>query len=161
MTEATRMLGAFMASNPYRPKKVLAVEMPFTVQVGRHPVTGEQFTFEEAISGVFDLVIENDDGVMVVDHKITKRRPVIDGGVDLHAPSRRMSIGLNATSFTLASNYQQQLSTATATSRSSLADRARRWNKRRRSNSIQRLDYHGCSWRLNLRITTKKQAGLF
>lgn len=83
VAEATRMLRAFMVSSPYRPKRVLAVELPFTVRVGRHPVTGEQFTFEEAISGVFDLVIEDDDGVMVVDHKITKRRPAIDGGVDL------------------------------------------------------------------------------
>lgn len=37
VAEATRMLGAFLASQPYRPKCVLAVEMPFTVRVGRHP----------------------------------------------------------------------------------------------------------------------------
>ncbi|MCX5745776.1 MAG: PD-(D/E)XK nuclease family protein, partial [Proteobacteria bacterium] len=48
-----------------------------------HPVTGEQFDFEEAIAGVFDLVVEDDLGVMVVDHKIGRRRPAVDGGVDL------------------------------------------------------------------------------
>lgn len=83
VAEATRMLAAFMASSPYRPKRVLAVEMPFSVRVGRHPVTGEQFDFEEAISGVFDLVIEVDEGVMVVDHKVGRRRPAVDSRVDL------------------------------------------------------------------------------
>lgn len=83
VAEATRMLQAFLASQPRRPKRVLAVEQSFTVQVGRHPVTNERFVFEEAIAGVFDLVIEDDLGVMVVDHKIGKRRPAVDGGVDL------------------------------------------------------------------------------
>jgi hypothetical protein len=83
VAEATRMLRAFIASSPYRPKKVLAVEMPFTVQVGRHPVTGELFDFEEAISGVMDLVTEDDLGVMIVDHKVGRRRPAVDAGVDL------------------------------------------------------------------------------
>lgn len=83
VAEATRMLGAFLASQPYRPQRVLAVEQPFTVQVGRHPVTGELFEFEEAIVGVFDLVVEDDHGVMVVDHKIGRRRPAVEGGVDL------------------------------------------------------------------------------
>jgi hypothetical protein len=83
VAEATRMLGAFVVSNPYRPKKVLAIEMPFTIRVGRHPVTGEHFDFEEAISGIFDMIVEDELGVMVVDHKVGKRRPAIDGGVDL------------------------------------------------------------------------------
>lgn len=82
LVEASRMLRAFLVSNPFRPEHVLAVEMPFTVRVAGHPVTGERFTFEEAISGVFDLVIEDDDGIAVIDHKITSRRPAIDG-VDL------------------------------------------------------------------------------
>jgi CRISPR/Cas system-associated exonuclease Cas4 (RecB family) len=83
VAEATRMLRAFLVSNPYRPTRVLAVEMPFTVRVGRHPVTGERFEFEESIAGVLDLVAEDDEGLIVIDHKVTKRMPAVDGGVDL------------------------------------------------------------------------------
>lgn len=83
VAEAARMLRAFLVSIPFRPKRVVAVELPFTVGVGRHPVTGEWFEFGEAISGVFDLVVEDDDGVAVIDHKITSRRPAVDGGIDL------------------------------------------------------------------------------
>ena len=83
VAEATRMLRAFRLSQPYRPSVCSLSSMPFTVRVARHPVTGEPFMFEEAISGVFDLVVEDELGVMVVDHKIGRRRPAIDGRVDL------------------------------------------------------------------------------
>ena len=83
LDEAGRVLRAFLATAPLRPAKILGVEMPFTVHVTKHPLTGERFTFEEAVSGVFDLVVEDELGVLVIDHKIARRRPPIDGGVDL------------------------------------------------------------------------------
>ena len=86
VVEAARMLRAYMAT-PLRPAKVLGVEMPFSLdarEMGRHPITGEPYTFEETVSGVFDLVIEEDGGgIAIIDHKICKMRPVVCGGLDL------------------------------------------------------------------------------
>ncbi len=84
--EAERMLRAFILSHPFQPKRVLGVELPFFLdagQVARHPITGEQFAFEEGISGVLDLVIEDENGIAVIDHKICKTRPALSGGIDL------------------------------------------------------------------------------
>lgn len=80
--EATRLLRAFMA-NPLRPARVLAVELPFQIAVPRHPITGESYALDESIAGVIDLVVEDADGLLVIDHKVGKRAPAIDGGIDL------------------------------------------------------------------------------
>lgn len=82
--EAARLIRAFCVS-PLRPKRVLAVELPFQISVPRHPVTGEQLEIDESIAGVIDLVIEDEErgDLVVIDHKVGKRAPVIDGGVDL------------------------------------------------------------------------------
>jgi CRISPR/Cas system-associated exonuclease Cas4 (RecB family) len=80
--EAVRMLRAF-AVNPMRPARVLAVELPFQIAVPRHPITGESYALDESIAGVIDLVVEDADGLLVVDHKVGKRAPAIDGGIDL------------------------------------------------------------------------------
>lgn len=80
--EATRLLRAF-AANPLRPARVVAVELPFQIAVPRHPITGERYTLDESIAGVIDLVAEDADGLLVIDHKVGKRAPAIDGGVDL------------------------------------------------------------------------------
>lgn len=80
--EATRVLRAF-ATNPLRPLRVVAVELPFQIAVPRHPITGESYALDESIAGVIDLVIEDADGLMVIDHKVGKRVPAIEGGVDL------------------------------------------------------------------------------
>lgn len=81
-SEAARLLRAFIA-RPLRPKRVVAVEMPFSIEVPRHPVTGERYAIEESINGVIDLVTEDDAGMLVIDHKVVKRAPTIDGGLDL------------------------------------------------------------------------------
>jgi hypothetical protein len=81
-SEAVRLLRAF-AANPLRPKRVIAVELPFSIAMPRHPMTGERYVLEEAIVGVIDLVVEDDEGVLVIDHKVAKRAPTIDGGLDL------------------------------------------------------------------------------
>lgn len=80
--QATRLLRAF-AANPLRPARVLAVELPFQIAMPRHPITGESYTLDESIAGVIDLVVEDADGLLVIDHKIGKRAPAIDGGLDL------------------------------------------------------------------------------
>lgn len=80
--EATRLLRAFAAS-PLRPAHVVAVEMPFQIAVPRHPITGESYTLDESIAGVIDLVVEDAGGLIVIDHKVGKRAPTIDGGLDL------------------------------------------------------------------------------
>lgn len=80
--EAERMLRAFMVE-PMRPTRVLGVELAFSLdagQVGNHPITGEVFEFEETISGIIDLVIEDDDGISVIDHKVGKSRPAVPAG---------------------------------------------------------------------------------
>ena len=83
VVEAERLLKAFVAS-PYRPARVLAVEEPFSLVVDHHPSTGERFDFEERLTGVFDLVVEDDNGtVAVVDHKICTRRPIEVPGPNL------------------------------------------------------------------------------
>jgi len=81
--EAVRILRAF-AVRPMRPVRVLAVELPFQIAVPRHPITGESYALDESIAGVIDLVIEDAEGeLMVIDHKVGKRAPAVDGGVDL------------------------------------------------------------------------------
>lgn len=80
--EATRLLRAF-AANPLRPSRVVAVELPFQIAVPRHPITGESYTLDESIAGVIDLVVEDVEGLLVIDHKVGKRVPAIDGGLDL------------------------------------------------------------------------------
>lgn len=81
--ETDRLLVAY-SRQPWRPKRVLAVEEPFSLALTHHPETGEAYSFEEHVSGVFDLVIEDDDGALaVVDHKTGKRAPVADGGLDM------------------------------------------------------------------------------
>lgn len=82
VAEATRLLRAFMA-NPLRPARVVAVELPFQIAVPRHPITGERYALDESIAGVIDLVVEDADGLLVVDHKVGKRAPSLDGGIDL------------------------------------------------------------------------------
>lgn len=81
--ETARLLTAF-AQQPWRPRRVVAVEAPFSLALTHHPVTGEAFSFEEQVTGVFDLVVEDEDGALaVVDHKTGKRMPVAEGGFDL------------------------------------------------------------------------------
>lgn len=83
--EASRLLNAFLA-NPFRPRRVLAVEQRFTIQP-IHPATGEVPEYEEVIIGFFDLVCENDDGdLLVVDAKTSKRcAPPKAANLDLQA----------------------------------------------------------------------------
>jgi len=70
--EATRLLTAFLAQG-YRPAKVVAVEVPFSLPLV-HPETGEALPYEEHVVGAIDLVAEDQDGgVVVLDHKITGR----------------------------------------------------------------------------------------
>lgn len=81
--EVDRLIAAYR-QKPLRPKRVLAVEQPFSLAVTSHPETGEVLTFEEHLSGVFDLVVEGHDGSLaVIDHKSGKRAPAIEGGFDL------------------------------------------------------------------------------
>lgn len=83
VAEATRLLRAFVV-NPLRPARIIAVELPFQIAVPRHPITGERYTLDESIAGVIDLVVEDTDGkLIVIDHKVGKRAPVVDGGLDL------------------------------------------------------------------------------
>lgn len=77
--EAGRLLVVF-AVHAYRPVRVLAVEEPFAIPLV-HPETGEM-PHAELLGGVFDLVVEDQEGnVVVLDHKFGKRRPQhVDGG---------------------------------------------------------------------------------
>lgn len=71
LEQAERLLNAFGASG-LRPKRVLAVEMPFTLPLS-DPETSK-VPYEEQVAGAFDLVVEDDDGsVVVVDHKSAAR----------------------------------------------------------------------------------------
>jgi RecB family exonuclease len=71
--ESRRLLEAFIDS-PYRPERVLAVEEPFAVPLVDLE-TGE-VAHAELLAGVFDLVVEEQGGeVVVLDHKFGKRRP--------------------------------------------------------------------------------------
>jgi CRISPR/Cas system-associated exonuclease Cas4 (RecB family) len=71
--ESARLLEAFMAS-AYRPDRVLAVEEPFAIPLVDLE-TGE-VPYPELLAGVFDLVVEEEGGdVLVLDHKFGKRRP--------------------------------------------------------------------------------------
>jgi hypothetical protein len=77
--EAVRLLAEF-AGSALRPARVLAVEKPFAIALV-HPETGE-VPHPELLAGVFDLVFEDEHGdVVVLDHKISKRRPPqVEGG---------------------------------------------------------------------------------
>tara|TARA_R110002096_G_C14660074_1_gene727635 strand:- start:344 stop:1063 length:720 start_codon:yes stop_codon:yes gene_type:complete len=73
-TEACRIIEAFMDS-PYRPHKVLGVEVPFGVAVV-DPQSGNAL-FEELVVGFLDLLVQDEDGsVAIVDHKVTGRLAV-------------------------------------------------------------------------------------
>lgn len=72
--EAKRVLQAFMV-NPYRPHKVLGVEVPFGLTLADEE-SGEVL-FEEVVVGFFDLVVLDADGVVaIVDHKATAKLAV-------------------------------------------------------------------------------------
>ena len=69
--EAERVLEAFLR-DPFRPHKILGVELRVSLALA-HPDTGES-PYEEALTAIFDLVIEDEAGVVyVIDHKITAR----------------------------------------------------------------------------------------
>jgi hypothetical protein len=61
-------------ASAYRPDRVLAVEEPFAIPLVDLE-TGE-VPYPELLAGVFDLVVEEEGGdVLVLDHKFGKRRP--------------------------------------------------------------------------------------
>lgn len=72
--EAKRVIESFLA-NPYRPHKVLGVEVPFGLAL-TDDKTGEAM-FEELVVGFLDLLVEDEDGVVaIVDHKVSARLAV-------------------------------------------------------------------------------------
>jgi hypothetical protein len=79
VNEIARMLRAF-ATSPYRPTKVLAVEEAFSSPILH--ADGRQLLYEERLVGVWDLVVEDEGNVVVVDHKFRKRADA-EGPADL------------------------------------------------------------------------------
>lgn len=72
--EARRVLTAFNLA-PYRPHKILGVELPFGLALTDED-TGEVM-FEELVVGFLDLLVEDEDGtVAIVDHKVSARLAV-------------------------------------------------------------------------------------
>jgi hypothetical protein len=70
--DAERLIAAFL-SDGIRSSRVLAVEEPFTLSIS-NPKTGEVLPYEERIAGAIDLVIETEDGeIVVIDHKTSAR----------------------------------------------------------------------------------------
>jgi len=73
IAEASKLLEVFLADG-FRPKRVIAVEEPFLLDLS-DPTTGELFDFEERVVGAIDLVAMQDDGaIVVVDHKVCGRK---------------------------------------------------------------------------------------
>jgi CRISPR/Cas system-associated exonuclease Cas4 (RecB family) len=69
------MLEVALAHPSAMPEKVLAVEEPFTVEL-HHPDTGE--LLEEKLTGVLDLVVEEDGHRVLVEHKTAARKWTAD-----------------------------------------------------------------------------------
>ncbi|MFH1810002.1 MAG: PD-(D/E)XK nuclease family protein [Pseudomonadota bacterium] len=73
IAEASGLLHAFLDQG-FRPRRVLAVEEPFSLDLS-DPTTGEVMGYEERVVGAMDLVALQDDGALiVVDHKLCSRK---------------------------------------------------------------------------------------
>jgi hypothetical protein len=71
--ECRRVLEAFV-QKPYRPHKVLGVEVPFELSL-KDEQAG--VVYDEKVVGFFDMVVEDGDGgIAIVDHKVTSRLAV-------------------------------------------------------------------------------------
>ncbi len=70
--EADRLLNVFM-EHGYRPEYIIGAEIPFSLPLS-NPETGELLEYEERVVGAIDLVVEDDNGrIVVIDHKVVSR----------------------------------------------------------------------------------------
>lgn len=75
MAKGLQMLDVTLAHPSAQPKKVVGVEVPFTVDL-YNAATGE--TLEEKLVGVIDLVTEEDGRRVLVEHKTSARKYTLD-----------------------------------------------------------------------------------